>query len=218
MPAGRSPVAVDPTAASPMGSDAHDMESAALAERVGAGPRRSAKVDVVGADPDVLRRRFGRAGSAYRTVLCGGDEWARHANCGLGPRYLTLLGPVASDHAFTGPEPADPRPVPGQGGGSEPVGFDHDRIDLEEPLGARADCAVHAFTWFSMAASDCARDGAGADDLAVWTDGLPVCEHAGRRLHRLGPGRCGPVDDPWSAGHTDPGLRSGPDRWRPDAF
>ncbi|MFH1567360.1 MAG: DUF362 domain-containing protein [Gemmatimonadota bacterium] len=239
--AGTNPVAVDLTAAGLMGFNPDDMEFAELAHRVGRGPRTHDEVTVVGDDPARLTRRFKKAGDSYRFMYYG-DEFARHANYGTGPRYWTLLGPLPEDHAFTPAELEALAPVPGEGGWSPVVWFGHDAIDLDKQLGNPAHCAVYAFTWFTTARSDSVRYWAGSDEgLTVWIDGQPVYEHTGRRVHRLGDDRVPgflaagehrllvraaqgrgrfefsfnigePVDDEAYAGNRSPGLRYYPVR------
>ena len=234
--ASRNPVAADLVAADLMGFNPDDMEFAELAHRIGRGPRTYEEVEVVGADPAQVRRRFKKAGDSYRFLFYG-DEWARHANYGMGPRYWTLLGPLEREHQLSEAEVASLAPEPGEGEWSPVVWFNHDAIDLDEHFDDPAHCAVYAFTRFTMARSDSVRYWAGSDEaLTVWIDGARVYDHQGRRVHRLGTDRvagyleagehrllvraeqrrgkyefsfniCEPIDDEWYAGNRYPGVR-----------
>ena len=245
--AGRNPVAVDLTAAYLMGFNPDDMEFALLADKVGLGPRRFDEVEVTGADLEEHRQRFKKAGGAYEGWFYGG-EWAQVANYGMGPRYWTLMGPYADDHMLGAEELAALEPVPGEGDWSEPIWFDHDRINLEEPLGNLSKAVVYGATWFSVVDAGPVRFLAGSDEgLTVWIDGKQIYTHQGRRSHKLGDDRmegflsagehllvvravqgrgrfvfsfniCEPMDDMLYAGNTLPGLRYYPDRRRPDDF
>jgi hypothetical protein len=245
--AGTNPVAVDLTAAYLMGFNPDDMEFAMLAARTGHGPRWFEEVEVRGADPDRLRRRFKKAGSAYGGILFG-DEWEQIAGYGRTPRHWSLMGPLPADHEMTAAEIASLTPIPGEGGWSDPVWFGDDKIDLDERFDDPSNVVVYAFTWFRMARADSVRFWAGSDEgLQVWIDGETVYEHTERRQHVLGEDRsagfldagehrllvrvhqrrgpfefsfaiCEPIDDPLFAGNTPAGLRYYPDRRRPDEF
>ncbi|MEW6754329.1 MAG: DUF362 domain-containing protein [Candidatus Latescibacterota bacterium] len=231
--AGANPVATDLVAARLMGFNPDDMEFAELAWQQGLGPRRLEGVEVRGAGLDPLVRRWKKAGVQYGTW----GEWGEHANYGMGPRYWALLGPLPRDHAFTPAQLAGLAPTPGKDGWSEVVYFGHDRIDLDKRFDDPADCAVYAFTRFTMARSDSVRWWVGSDDdLDIWLDGLPIYQHRGRRRHVMGMDRrpafvpagehrllvraaqergdydfsfniCEPIDDPLFAGNRYPGVR-----------
>ncbi len=231
--AGRNPVATDLVVARLMGFNPDDFEFAELAWQRGMGPRNLDAVDTLGAAPSRLTARWQKAGASYGRW----GEWAEHANYGMGPRYWTLLGPLPADHQFSPAQRARLEPVPGQDGWSPVVYFGSDRVDLDKQLGDPVNCAVYAFTHFTMATDDSVRFWVGSDeDVTVWLDGTEVYSYVGRRRHALGMDRvrgyvgagehrllvragqtrgdfefsfnvCEPVDDELFAGNRYPGVR-----------
>ena len=231
--AGRDPVATDLVVAKLMGFNPDDFEFAELAWRRGMGPHYIENVDIRGAEVERLVARYKKAGVDYS----GRGEWAEHANYGMGPRYWTLLGPLPKDHAFGAAEIAGLAPEAGKGDWSEVIFFGHDKIDLDKHYDDPVNCAVYAFTRFTMARADSVRLWIGSDeDLQIWIDGEPLYEYGGRRRHRLGmvqlpayleagehrlllraqQGRgdfsfsfniCEPIDDVLYAGNRYPGVR-----------
>jgi uncharacterized protein (DUF362 family) len=231
--AGRDPVATDLVVARLMGFNPDDFEFAELARQRGMGPGSIDGVEIRGGPVERLISRYKKAGVDYG----GWGEWADHADYGMTPRRWSLLGPLPADHAFTGAEIAALDPAPGKHDWSEVVFFGSDKIDLDKQFDDPIDCAVYAFTRFSMPQADSVRYWAGSDeDLQVWIDGEPVFRHEGRRRHQLGQDRlpgyltagehrllvragqgrggfdfsldiCEPLDDRLYAGNTYPGLR-----------
>lgn len=98
--------------------------------------------------PSRLATRYKKASVDYTS------EWAEHAGFGMGPRRWTLLGPLARDHAFSPDQLKSLHPLPGQDGWSETAWFGDDRIDLDKYYEDPINCAVYAFTHFTMATSD----------------------------------------------------------------
>jgi uncharacterized protein (DUF362 family) len=188
--AGRDPVAVDLTAAQLMGFNPDDLETGTLAARQGMGPGSFESVDVRGGDVDVLRSRWRKAGASYGSSGPWG-QWSEQANYGMGPRYWTLLGPIASEDPA--PDEAALRtttPMPRQDGWSEITWFGHDKIDLDRLFDDPSHVIVYGFTQFHMPQADSVRFWFGSDEgLQVWIDGEQIYEHEGRRKHRLGTDR-----------------------------
>lgn len=231
--AGANPVAADLVVARLMGYNPDDFEFAELAWLQGLGPRHIEDVSIRGADVAPLVQRYKKAGISYG----GWGEWAQHANYGMGPRYWTLLGPLARDHEMSAGQIADMAPVPGKAGWSDVVYFGSDRINLDKHFDDPTNCAVYAFTRFTMATSDSVRFWLGADEgLQVWLDGELIHRHDRRRRHVLGMDRipgyveagehslliraeqgrgdfdfsinvCEPIDDNLFAGNRYPGVR-----------
>ena len=231
--AGANPIATDLVVARLMGFNPDDFEFAELAWQNDLGPRSIDEVSVRGGEVGPLISRWKKAGVQYG----GWGEWAEHSNYGMGPRYWTLLGPVAADHAFSASQIAALEPAPGQGGWSEVVYFGNDKIDLDKHFDDPVSCAAYAFTRFTMARSDSVRFWMGSDEgLTVWLDGQLLHDHRGRRRHTLGAvkqrgyleagehrllvraeqGRggfefsynvCEPIDDELYAGNRYPGVR-----------
>ena len=234
--AGRDPVATDLVVAQLMGFNPDDFEFADLAAQRGMGPGSIDRVEIRGGDVDQLATRYKKAGVVYGSW----GEWAEHADYGKGARRWTLLGPLPRDHAFSRDELAALSPSPGEGGWSPVTFFGHDKIDLDKHFDDPVNCAVYAYTTFTMPEADSVRFWAGSDEeLTVWIDGEVVYEHQGRRRHHLGqdklPGYvetgahsllvragqrrggfdfsfniCEPIDDRLYAGNTYPGLRYQP--------
>ena len=231
--AGRNPVATDLVVARLMGFNPDDFEFAELAWQNDLGPRTIDEVEVRGADVAPLVQRWKKAGVQYGRW----GEWAEHANYGMGPRYWTFLGPLDRDHAFSDAELAALEPRPGRDDWSEVVYFGHDKINLDKHFDDPVNCAVYAFTHFTMTSSDSVRFWVGSDeDLSVWVDGELIHRNDRRRRHslgmdkipgyveagehrllvRAGQGRggfdfsfnvCEPIDDELYAGNRYPGVR-----------
>ena len=231
--AGRNPVATDLVVAKLMGYNPDDFEFAELAWQNGLGPRTIDEVDIRGADTDRLVQRWKKAGVSYGRW----GEWAEHANYGMGPRYWTLLGPMPREDSLPDDQLADLAPEPGRDGWSEIVYFGSDRINLDKHFDDPVNCAVYAFTHFTMTRSDSVRFWYGSDEaMSVWLDGVPIYESSGRRRHSLGMDRvpgyveagehsllvrveqgrggfdfsinvCEPIDDELYAGNRYPGVR-----------
>ncbi|MFH1569038.1 MAG: DUF362 domain-containing protein, partial [Gemmatimonadota bacterium] len=231
--AGRNPVATDLVVARLMGYNPDDFEFAELAWQNDLGPRTIDEVEMRGAPVEPLVSRWKKAGVSYGRW----GEWSEHANYGMGPRYWTLLGPLAKDHALTAGEAAELAPLPGQDGWSPVIYFGSDRINLDKHFDDPSNCSVYAFTHFTMARSDSVRFWIGSDeDLTVWLDGRLLYQHQGRRRHSLGMDRlpgyveagehrlliraqqgrgdfefsfnvCEPIDDEMYAGNRYPGVR-----------
>lgn len=231
--AGVNPVAADLVAARLMGYNPDDFEFAELAWLQGLGPRYIDDVTTRGADLTRLVQRYKKAGISYG----GWGEWAEHANYGMGPRYWTLLGPVARDHEMSQSQIDALAPRPGQDGWSDVVYFGSDHINLDKHFNDPTNCAVYAFTRFTMATSDSVRFWMGADEgLQVWLDGKLIHRNDRRRRHILGMDRipgyveagehslliraeqgrgdfdfsinvCEPIDDELYAGNRYPGVR-----------
>ena len=231
--AGRNPVATDLVVAQLMGYNPDDFEFAELAWLHDLGPRHIDDVEIRGADVAPLVQRYMKAGISYGSW----GEWAEHANYGMGPRYWTLLGPISTADALSPSQIVALAPVPGEGGWSEVIYFGSDRINLDKHFDDPANCAVYAFTRFTMTKSDSVRFWFGSDEgMQVWLDGVPIYSSSGRRRHTLGmdkiPGYveagehrlvvraeqgrgdfdfsinvCEPIDDPLYAGNRYPGVR-----------
>ena len=231
--AGRDPVATDLVVAQLMGFNPDDFEFADLAAQQGMGPGSIDRVTVQGARVEPLITRYRKAGFDYSS----GNEWRQQAFYGMGPRRWTVLGPLPKDHTFTGEELRKLQPRPGHDGWSPVVWFGHDRIDLDQYLNDPLDCAVYAYTRFTMARADSVRIWAGSDEgLQAWIDGRLVYSHSGARRHQLGQDKlpafigagdhallvrteqtrggcefsiniCEPIDDEAFAGNRYPGLR-----------
>ncbi|MBT3345632.1 MAG: DUF362 domain-containing protein [Gemmatimonadetes bacterium] len=182
--AGANPIATDLVVARLMGYNPDDFEFAPLAARQGLGPSSIDAVTVVGVDSlGPLVDRWKKAGVAYG----GRGEWAEHADYGMGPREWTLLGPLPREHTFSDEEITALQPVPGEGDWSPVTWFGHDRIDLDKQFDDPINCAVYAYTQFTMATSDSVRFWLGSDEgLSLWIDGKLIYEHTGRRRHSLG--------------------------------
>ncbi|MBT6625786.1 MAG: DUF362 domain-containing protein [Gemmatimonadetes bacterium] len=182
--AGANPIATDLVVARLMGFNPDDFEFAALAARQGLGPRFIEDVNVHGVEGlQPLVSRWKKAGVAYGS----GDEWAAHANYGMGPREWTLLGLLPRDHIFAADTIEKIAPVPGEDGWSPVVWFGHDLIDLDKQFDDPTNSAVYAYTNFTMTTSDSVRFWFGSDEeMSVWLDGDLLYEHKGRRRHRLG--------------------------------
>jgi uncharacterized protein (DUF362 family) len=231
--AGRDPVATDLVVGQLMGFNPDDFEFAELAAQHGWGPGSIDHVTVRGARVEPLVTRYRKAGFDYSS----GNEWRQQAFYGMGPRRWTVLGPLPKDHAFTAEQLLDLRPRPGRDGWSPVVWFGHDRIDLDQYLADPLDCAIYAYTHFTMPRADSVRVWAGSDEgLQAWIDGRLVHHHVGARRHQLGQDKvpaflgagdhallvrveqtrggcefsvniCEPIDDEAFAGNRYPGVR-----------
>ena len=179
--AGRDPIATDLVVARLMGFNPDDFEYADLGRMRGMGPGLIDNVDIRGGDPAVLASRFVKAGTDNY------GDWGEHSQYGMGPRRWILLGPLDRDHEFPAAEVAGMSPVPGEDGWSPVTWFGYDKINLDKHYDDPANCAVYAFTHFTMAQSDSVRFWIGSDeDLEIWLDGELLYEHEGRRSHHLG--------------------------------
>ncbi|MFH1566619.1 MAG: DUF362 domain-containing protein, partial [Gemmatimonadota bacterium] len=237
--AGRDPIATDLVVARLMGFNPDDMEFADVGWQHGLGPRWIENVAIRGGRDgtlDGLVSRFMKAGGDYGFQGAWG-EWGEHADFDMGPRRWLLRGPLPRDHALDPDQIAEMAPVPGRDGWSDAVWFGHDKIDLDRYYGDPTNCAVYAFTRFTMTRSDSVRYWIGSDEgLTVWIDGEVIHQFEGRRRHRLGSVRqagyleagehrllvraeqsrgsfdfsfnvCEPIDDELYAGNRYPGVR-----------
>jgi len=178
--AGHGPVSTDLVVARLMGFNPDDLEFPLLARQRGLGPGTIDRVEVRGGDPGELAQRFVKA-TGYH------GEWQEQAIYGMGPRHWTLLGPKARDHTFTPDELSELAPTPGEAGWSPIIWFGHDKIDLDKHFGDPTECAVYAFTHFTMARADSVRFWLGSDEgLEIWIDGECIypSDSGRRRVHR----------------------------------
>jgi len=170
-------VAVDAVAARSMGFNPDDVEHVTLGERRGLGVADLERIKIKGTDLSRVARRFEKSP----------QEFSEEGHYGQGNRVWLLKGifeAPGEDREFV--DATNLRPVPGQDGWTEPVYFNHDKIDLDTYYDDPANCAAYAYAEFTAPKTQEAELWVGSDEgMKVWINGEEVYSHRGARKHRL---------------------------------
>lgn len=173
--AGTDPVAVDHICTRLMGMNPDDIEHITLAEMVGLGTNDPEKIEIVGADLELTKKKFikspapeGDYGQSNRTWLLKGP-------------YNTdgINNPI--DNAFVNNEDLL-APVADKDGWSEPVYFIEDHINLGDYFNNPGNVASYAFTYFDIPVDKDAELWIGSDEaMKIWLNGEVVYSYSGVR-------------------------------------
>ena len=174
---GTDVVAVDAIAARSMGFNPADIEYVTLGQRRGLGVADLDRIKLKGTELARVARRFEKSP----------QEFSEEGHYGQGNRVWLLKGifeTSGDDHEFI--DAANVRPVPGQDGWTEPVYFNHDKIDLDTYYDDPSNCAAYAYAEFMAPKAQEAELWVGSDEgMKVWINGEEVYAHSGARKHRL---------------------------------
>lgn len=171
--AGKDPVAVDHVCTKIFSMNPDDIAHITLSEKVGLGTNDPAKIQVVGATIDQVKKKVkhnteanGLFGQSNRTWLVSGTYSSTDMSAQQIANEATL------------------EPVAGENGFSHPIYFFDDRIDLLSYFSGASNVISYAFTYFYAPKDQQVELWLGSDeDMIIYINGVKAYSYSGTRLY-----------------------------------